>query len=462
MTADPDADGSRGTDSRATGDDSREADSAAGDGGSGPAGVALADGGHGADERPLAGVRSAAGTAADRWRRVRGSERGVVALTAVAVLSFPYLFAEAPVVSDLLGGYYGLTTLVLIWGIFTMGYDLLHGYTGLLSFGHAAFWGTGGMVAGWLVFFFGISYPLVLVAAGLVASLLVAWLIGFLSLRRGGIYFAILTLAFGQMLFFTMFGPLRGLTHGEDGLLLDVGPLFGAIPLSAGVPVLTPLGLVGSWLYLLVAAFVVASVAVAYRILNSPYGLVFRAIRENEQRTEFVGLNVWRYKLVAFVLSGGFAGVAGALFTVYNGSAAASAFYWTNSGEVVIMSIVGGVGTLFGGFVGAGIYLYMSNVLSTYPLVGELWHLLLGLVFVAVVAVFPRGVWGGFEVLARVGPGLVRGLLRDGRRFAGLAVRDPGAAWDHLVERAGDLAARARGALSGAARRLGFTGGGGS
>ncbi|WP_435335585.1 branched-chain amino acid ABC transporter permease [Haloarchaeobius sp. TZWWS8] len=324
-----------------------------------------------------------------------GDEGAVLLLTLVGVLVFPYLFAGAPVVSDLLNGYYGLTTLILIWGIFTMGFDLLHGYTGLLSFGHAAFWGTGSIVAGLLIEYGGIDYPLVLVAAGLLASILVAWLLGFLSLRRGGIYFSILTLAFGQMLYFTIFGPLGPITGGEDGLLLDVGNLLGVIPLSAGVPILTPLGLVGSWLYLLVAIFTVVAVGIAYRILKSPYGLVFRAIRENEQRAEFVGLNVWRYKLVAFIISGAFAGVAGALFTIYNSSTSASMFYWLISGEVVIMSILGGVGTLFGAFLGAGLYLYMSNVLSSS--VGDSWHLLLGIIFVLVVWLVPRGLWGGVQ-----------------------------------------------------------------
>ncbi|WP_435360737.1 branched-chain amino acid ABC transporter permease [Haloarchaeobius sp. DFWS5] len=329
------------------------------------------------------------------YTTVLGDEGAVILFTLVGVLVFPYLFAGAPVISDVLSGYYGLTTLILIWGIFTMGFDLLHGYTGLLSFGHAAFWGTGSMVAGLLIEYAGIDFPLVVVLVGLLATVFVAWIIGYLSLRRGGIYFAILTLAFGQMLYFTMFGPLGTYTGGEDGLLLEVGGLAGVIPLDAGVPILTPLGLVGSWLYFVVALITVVSVAVAHRILKSPYGLVFRAIRENEQRAEFVGLNVWRYKLAAFVLSGAFAGLAGGLFTVYKGTTSAETFYWLVSGEVVIMSILGGVGTLFGAFFGAGIYLYMSNVLNST--LGSTWHLLLGLMFVIVVWLFPGGLWGGIQ-----------------------------------------------------------------
>lgn len=324
-------------------------------------------------------------------------ELRVVALSTLAVLVFPFLFAEMPILSDILNGYAGLTTLILIWGIFVMGYDLLHGFTGLLSFGHAAFWGAGGMTVGVLVEHLGVQFPLLAVVVGVVVSVLLAWLIGFLSLRRGGIYFSILTLAFGQMLYFTMFGPAGSLTGGEDGLLLEYDGFLSVIPLDAGVPLLTPLGIIPSWLYLVVAVISVLSIAMAFRILKSPYGLVFKAIRENERRAEFVGLDVWRYKLVAFVLSGAFAGLAGGLHVLQSGNASASQFYWIVSGDAVIMSILGGVGTLFGGFVGAGVYLYMSNVASSLSLIGDRWHLLLGVLFVAVVWLFPGGILAGVE-----------------------------------------------------------------
>ncbi|KAB7515815.1 branched-chain amino acid ABC transporter permease [Halosegnis rubeus] len=331
--------------------------------------------------------------------RVPRDELRVLGLTALAVLAFPYLFAEAPVVSDVLNGYAGLATPILIWGIFVMGYDLLHGYTGLLSFGHAAFWGAGGMTVGALIHHAEFSFPLVAVALAVVVGILLAALIGYLSLRRGGIYFAILTLAFGQMIYYTMLGPAGQLTNGEDGLILDASSLFGVIPLDAGLPVLTPLGIIPSWLYAVTGVLTLVSVAVAYRILQSPYGLVFKAIRENEQRASFVGLNVWRYKLAAFVASGAFAGLAGGLHALQAGNASASPFYWIVSGDVVIMSILGGVGTLFGGFIGAGIYLYMDNVASSIGLIGDRWHLLLGVLFVVIVWLFPDGVWGGLRRL---------------------------------------------------------------
>jgi len=177
--------------------------------------------------------------------------------------------------------------------------------------------------------------------------------------------------------------------------------------------------LLGEWLYVFVAVFTVAAIAVAYRILNSPYGTVFRAIRENEQRAEFVGLNVWRYKLMSFVLSGAFAGVAGSLFTIHGNYVPLQSLYWTESGEIVIMTVLGGVGSLFGPIFGAGLYLYVENIVSGMETLnvpftdivlvsnfGVYWHILLGLVFVVVVVGFPRGIWGmledltGFVVLA--------------------------------------------------------------
>ena len=339
-------------------------------------------------------------TAVDPQTPLYKREPVIIGLTAVFVLVFQFAFSNAPII----GGYDSLATLILIWGIFAMGYDLLHGYTGLLSFGHAAFWGMGGLVAGMLVEHLGVDFPLVLVAAGLVVGVLTAWVIGWLSLRRGGIYFAILTLAFGQMIYFTMLGPMQVFTGGDDGLRVAIGDLFGFIPLEAGVPLLTPLGVVGSWMYMLAAVITVVTVAFAYRVLNSPYGMVFVAIKENEQRAEFIGLNVWRYKLMAFILSGGIAGLAGGLHTVDVSAANSASLYWVVSGDVVVMSILGGVGTLFGGIVGAAIYLYFKFVMVSF--IGPLWHLVLGAMFVAVIVLFPNGIWGGV-------------------RFVALAVRDP-------------------------------------
>ena len=341
--------------------------------------------------------------------RLDPAESRVIVLSAIVFALFPWLFARAPVVSGILDGYQGLATLILIWGIFAIGFDLLLGYTGLLSFGHAAFWGGAAYAAG--IFSAQVSgEPILMVIAGTVFAVLLAWVLGFLSLRRGGIYFAILTLAFGQMLFYLSSSPLAFLTNGENGYTnVEVDPLLGIIHLEGDLPSLLGYFL-GTWLYVFVALFTILAIAVAYRLLNSPYGLVFQAIRENEQRAEFVGLNVWRYKLMSFILSGAFAGVAGSLFAIHGQYVPLESLLWTSSGEVVIITVLGGTGSLFGPLLGAAVYLYVENIVSgiaqlTVPFTdivlidgfGTYWHLILGLVFVAVVALFPRGIWGIIE-----------------------------------------------------------------
>ena len=330
----------------------------------------------------------------DLWERLKESELAVVAVTAAIVVVFPWLFARAPVVSDVLDGYQSLASLVLIWGIFAMGFNLLLGYVGLLSFGHAVFWGGAAYAAA--IFSSTVSgSPVLMVVVGTVSAALMAWVLGFVSLRRGGIYFAILTLAFGQMAYYLALGPLANLTGGENGYTtVETGELLGTFRLASPPPAFDVL--FGNWLYVFVGVLTVVSVAVAYRILHSPYGLVFKAIRENERRAEFVGLNVWRYKLMAFVLSGAFAGIAGSLFVVHGGYVPLESLYWTTSGEVVVMAVLGGIGSLFGPLLGAGVYLYVENIVSGYPSYGPYWHLILGLVFVAVVVLFPRGIWGIF------------------------------------------------------------------
>jgi branched-chain amino acid transport system permease protein len=390
-------------------------------------------------------TRSAGVNLVERYRELTTGigEELLVAAVAVAVIAvFPWLFSESPVVSDVLDGYRGLATLMLIWAIFAVGFDLLLGYTGLLSFGHAAFWGGSAYAAG--IFSANVSGdPLAVVVAGTVFAVLFAWLLGFLSLRRGGIYFSILTLAFAQMLFYMASSPLAFLTNGENGFTnVEITPLFGMLPL--GDEVMAPFDvLLGEWLYVFVGVFTVLAILTAYRILNSPYGTVFRAIRENEQRAEFVGLNVWRYKLMSFILSGAFAGVAGSLFTIHGNYVPLESLYWTESGEIVIMTVLGGVGSLFGPIFGAAVYLYVENIVSGMATLnvpftsivliddfGVYWHILLGAIFVVVVAVFPRGIWGmmedvaGFTVLLLTDPAEARRVARESVVGTATGVRD--------------------------------------
>jgi len=333
----------------------------------------------------------------DRWLAIRGKEGTVAALTILGVALAPFVLVTLPAEVGLprnYSWYHSLVTLTLIWGIFALGYDLLLGFTGLLSFGHAIFWGTAAYAAG--IFSANVTgSPLAMVLVGTLTAVVIAWVIGWISLRRGGIYFAILTLAFGQMIYYIFLSPLGEITGGENGFNnVEVGSLLGLVDLGASVPFL-PSMFVDSWMYVFVGTAMVLAVVGGYRILNSPYGIVLRAIRENEQRAEFVGLNVWRYKLMAFILSGAFAGVAGSLYVIQRSYVPIeNTLNWTVSGDIVVITVLGGVGSLFGPIFGAGLYMYVANIISGAPVVGDFWHMILGLVFIGVIVLMPEGIWG--------------------------------------------------------------------
>jgi len=322
----------------------------------------------------------------DRWDALRERESFSILAAVVFVIGFPMVFTNLPFFS----GYMSLVELIYVWSIFAIGFDLLLGYTGLLSFGHAVFWGGSAYAAGiFSANFYG--EPLLMVLVSTVTAIVLALVIGILSLRRGGIYFAILTLAFGQMMYFLALGPLGGITGGEDGFTgVTIEPLLGSVGLEREFA-----GILGTFLhdvsYVLFAGFFVLTVAVAVRIVRSPYGAIFQAIAENEQRVRFLGLNVWRYKLTAFVLSGAFAGVAGGLHTIHAEYVAVGSLYWITSGDIVIITVLGGIGSIFGPVAGSIAFLYVENIIS-----GEIafWLLVLGSLFVTVVWLFPAGIWG--------------------------------------------------------------------
>jgi len=337
-----------------------------------------------------------------RARTLAGHDSAVFVGTVVALLVFPYLLIDglgmvADVVGMRIGGYEGLASLVLIYGIVVIGFNLLLGYTGLLSFGHAAFFGTAAYTAG--IFSAQVSgSPLLMVVVGTVVATVLAWPIGFLSIRRSGVYFAVLTLTFGQMLYFYALGPGSWLTDGDNGFSnVQVGELLGTLDLGSHVPFL------GTWMYVFVAVFTVLAVIAAARILNSPYGLIFKALGENEQRVSFVGLDVFRYKLMAFIISATFAGVGGSLFVIHETYIhPTTGLYWITSGDFVIMTVLGGTGTLVGPVFGAFVFEYISNVLSGVSLpvigaIGSLWRLILGAVFVVVVWWLPEGIYGALK-----------------------------------------------------------------
>ncbi|HEX8989498.1 MAG TPA: branched-chain amino acid ABC transporter permease, partial [Rhodocyclaceae bacterium] len=267
---------------------------------------------------------------------------------------------------------------VLCYAVFACAFNLLLGFTGLLSFGHAAFFGTAAYVAGYALRDLG--WPVgVGVLAGTAAALLLGWLFGALAIRRQGIYFAMVTLALAQMMyFFFIQAPFTG---GEDGLQ---GVPRGAL---AGLNLDDDLAL-----YYVVLAVCAAAFWLIHRTIHSPFGQVLKAIRENEPRAVSLGYDVSRYKLLAFVLSAGLAGLAGALKTLVLGFASLTDAHWHASGEVVLMTLVGGMGTVFGPVVGAGVIVVLENELADK--VGSLVTVIMGAIFVACVLLFRRGIVG--------------------------------------------------------------------
>jgi len=342
----------------------------------------------------------------DRARELAGHDAAFIVGTIVALIVFPYLLIDGlgmlgEQLGMRLGGYEGLASLVLIYGIIVIGFNLLLGYTELLSFGHAAFFGTAAYAAG--IFSANVSgSPLLMILVGTVVATALAWPIGFLSIRRSGVYFAVLTLTFGQMLYFWALGPGAWLTNGDNGFSsVDTSQILGALRLEGHVP------FVGTWMYVLVAVFTILAVVVAHRIINSPYGLIFEALGENERRVSFVGLDVFRYKLMAFIISATFTGVGGSLFVIHeNYIHPTTGLYWITSGDFVIMTVLGGTGSLVGPVFGAFLFEYISNVVSGVSLpmigaVGSLWRLILGAAFVIVVWVLPQGIFGALVDLVR-------------------------------------------------------------
>jgi branched-chain amino acid transport system permease protein len=335
--------------------------------------------------------------------RVQESDTLSLAGFVLGVLVFPWLMVDglgivADVVGVRIGGYVGLPDLVLIFGIAVIGFNLLLGYTELLSFGHAAFFGSAAYAAALVSSV--VSDPILMILVGTVVAIVLSWPIGFVSIRRSGVYFAVLTLTFGQMLYFYALGPGAWLTNGDNGYSdITVGELFTMFELDEAV---VDVGFLEpyTWMYVLTAACAVFALWFGYRIINSPYGLIFKALGENEQRVSFVGLNVFRYKHMAFIISAGYAGAAGALFVIHETYIhPTTGLYWITSGDFVIMTVLGGTGSLIGPVFGALIFEYVSNVISGVSLpvigsIGSLWRIVLGAVFVAVVWVFPRGVWG--------------------------------------------------------------------
>ena len=267
---------------------------------------------------------------------------------------------------------------VMCFALFACAFNLLLGYVGLLSFGHAMFLGMGGYTAAHAAKVWGFT-PELAIFSGAGAACALAVVAGLIAIRRQGIYFAMITLALAQMVYF--FCVQAPFTHGEDGIqAVPRGRLFGLIDLSNVTA-----------MYMTVFVIFVVGFLLIYRIIHSPFGQVLKAIRENEARAVSLGYDTDRYKLIAFVLSATLAGVAGATNALVFQLAALNAVHWTMSGEVVLMTLVGGLGTVFGPVVGALAVLGMENYLAQ---LGAWVTIVQGAIFVACVLMFRRGVVG--------------------------------------------------------------------
>jgi branched-chain amino acid transport system permease protein len=272
---------------------------------------------------------------------------------------------------------------ILAWALFATAFDIMLGYTGLLSFGHAAFFGAGAYAAGLLAVHLGMPYPINVLAGALAAGLLGVPLMA-LAIRRKGIYFSMITLAFAQLVFYVV-NEWRSLTGGENGV--------------QGIPRGSPLGIdLGSstGFYYAALPLAVLGLLLCWRIVRSPFGRVLLAIRENEVRTQTLGYSVPRYKLLAALLSCMLSGLAGGIYVANHGFVALDAVHWSTSGLVVIMILLGGMGTRFGPLVGAALVLLLRDFLSIWT---DAWGVVTGVIFIAVILIFRKGVVGTVEHL---------------------------------------------------------------
>jgi branched-chain amino acid transport system permease protein len=281
---------------------------------------------------------------------------------------------------------------ILVWGLFGIGFDILFGYTGLLSFGQSAFYGTGGMVAAYLLTRAGFPYVTPAIVIGTIAAAATGYLVGLIALRRTGIYFAMITVAIAEVFFYLEFNPLSEWTGGENGLpgvptpTLNLG--FTSIHFTTGWSL---------YQYLAVCYFV--GIVVALRIVRSPVGAILRAIRENPLRAAAVGHNIHSYKLTAFVVAAAYAGFAGGLLGVMQGFMPYEAFIFDTSGQLVMQTAIGGAGTLFGPLVGATVWLFLQDFLQAALHLGAAWKLVLGIIFVLLVVFLRRGIIGAIADL---------------------------------------------------------------
>jgi branched-chain amino acid transport system permease protein len=314
----------------------------------------------------------------------------VEALTALGLIAVPYVLPY-------LGFAPGTVNQILVWGLFGIGFDILFGYTGLLSFGQSAFYGTGGFVAAYLLTHNLMSDVVVALLVGMVAAAVVGVLVGMIALRRTGIYFAMITVAIAETFFFIENSPLAAWTGGENGIPGVPTPRFAFAGFSYQVGT-------GWSMYGFLAICYFIGMVIALRIVRSPVGAVFNAIRDNPLRARAVGHAVGLYKLAAFVIAAAYSGFAGGLLGVLQAFMPPEAFTFGVSGQLVMQTAIGGTGTLFGPLLGAAVWLFLRDFLQSALGMGSSWKLVLGLVFVLLVCFLRRGLIGGArQLIARFG-----------------------------------------------------------
>lgn len=312
-----------------------------------------------------------------RWQKTVGLiQRYPLFFTVAFLFIFPFILP-----------YRALATEIIIWGLFALGYNVCLGYTGMLSFGHAAYFGVGAYTTGivlirlWQNVWFGLF-------CGLLAGMITAFILGYLCIKRRGIYFAMLTLAFAQLIYFIGFQWVD-LTGGDNGLRnIPLVPL--SLP-GLSIDISTPLRY-----YFFVLFFVVLSLLALNRILQSPFGHVLQAVRENEHRALSCGYETVNVRWMAFIISGSISGLAGGLYALYLHFVGIETLYWITSGQVVMITLLGGMGTFIGPFIGAGVFRYLEDVLSAMT---ANWMIFLGTIFVLCVLFFPSGIWGTIKEL---------------------------------------------------------------
>ncbi len=309
----------------------------------------------------------------------------VEGLTALGLVAAPFVLPP-------LGFAPNTVNQILVWGLFGIGFDILFGYTGLLSFGQSAFYGTGGFVAAYLLVNNLMSNVVAALVVGTVGAALAGVAVGVVALRRTGIYFAMITVAIAEMFFFVENSPLSAWTGGENGLPGVPAPKFAFAGFSYQVGT-------GWSMYGFLAVCYFIGIVLALRIVRSPVGAILSAIRDNPLRARAVGHRVGLYKLAAFVIAAAYAGFAGGLLGVLQGFMPPDAFTFDTSGQLVMQTAIGGVGTLFGPLLGAAVWLFLRDFLQAVVGLGAAWKLVLGLVFVLLVCFLRRGLIGGLKDL---------------------------------------------------------------